>query len=255
MRNFTIVDWFGYNLLPQERMRLIKDANFTGVMLLCTNQFDSDYKSFPDYARKVDLFVENAHAPYLDANSLWIDNLDGQNYLQKIVECIKDCSTYDISTLVIHPTNGNIPLPINDIGIERIKRIIEKAEQLDVNVAFENMESPEYLEYIFDKIQSKRLGFCFDSGHCNLYSPKLDLLSLHGDKLMALHIHDNDSKEDQHALPYTGNVNWTEFAVKLQKINYKGAIALEVRNTGYEHIKNPSDFLNIAFERAIKIIR
>jgi hypothetical protein len=40
--NFTIVDWFGYNLLPQERMSAIKAAGFTGAMLLWINQFDRD---------------------------------------------------------------------------------------------------------------------------------------------------------------------------------------------------------------------
>ncbi len=68
--NFTIVDWFGYNLLPQERMNVINAAGFTGVMLLWTNQFDSDYKSFPEYARKAGLYVENTHAPYLEAKQL-----------------------------------------------------------------------------------------------------------------------------------------------------------------------------------------
>ena len=41
--NLSIVDYFGYNLSPQERLRLIKEAGFGGVMLLWAGYFDKDY--------------------------------------------------------------------------------------------------------------------------------------------------------------------------------------------------------------------
>lgn len=255
MRNYTIVDWFGYNLSPRERMNAIKSVGFTGVILLWTDQFDSDYKDFPHYAMEAGLYVENTHAPYIEANTLWQDNSIGDEYAKKLMTCIKDCAVYKIPTLVIHPTNGKTPLPVSNIGIERLKRIIDKAENLNINVALENMESPQYLEYIFSNIQSKRLGFCFDSGHHNLYSPNLDLLDLYGDKLMAVHLHDNDRKEDMHALPFAGSINWEGLSKKLKEIDYKGAVALETRNTGFEHIKDAKEFLSIAIERAKNICR
>ncbi|MGL6174779.1 MAG: sugar phosphate isomerase/epimerase family protein, partial [Cellulosilyticaceae bacterium] len=132
--------------------------------------------------------------------------------------------------------------------------IIDKAETLNVNVALENMESPQYLEYIFSQIQSDRLGFCFDSGHQHLYSPNLDLLSLYGHKLMAVHLHDNNQKEDMHALPFSGSINWKSLSKEIKAINYTGAVALEVRNTGFEHIGDAEEFLGIALERAKQIV-
>jgi len=254
LRNYTIVDWFGYNLCPRERMHAIKSAGFTGVILLWTDQFDSDYKDFPHYAMEAGLYVENAHAPYIESNTLWEDNLSGHEYTEKLITCIEDCDTYEIPTLVMHPTNGKHPLPVSNIGIERLKRIIDKAENLNINIALENMESPQYLEYVFSKVQSDRLGFCFDSGHHNLYSPDLDLLSLYGDKLMALHLHDNNSKEDMHALPFSGNVHWDKLSGKLKAVNYKGAVAFETRNTGFEHIESVDEFLSIAIKRAKVIL-
>ncbi|MGL6173314.1 MAG: sugar phosphate isomerase/epimerase family protein, partial [Cellulosilyticaceae bacterium] len=168
MSNYTIVDWFGYNLSPRERMNVIKTAGFTGVILLWTDQFDPDYKDFPRYALEAGLYVENTHAPYIEANTLWQDHSSGEAYTKKLISCLEDCAVYDIPTLVMHPTNGKTPLPLTSIGIERLKHIIDKAETLNVNVALENMESPQYLEYIFSQIQSDRLGFCFDSGHQHL---------------------------------------------------------------------------------------
>ena len=251
---YTIVNYFGYNLSPKERMKTIKQAGFDGVILLWADYFDADYRDFPQYAENAGLYVENAHAPYMQANTIWEDTITGQEYTNHIIRCIEDCSVYYIPTLVMHPINGITPLPKNDIGINRFKKIIEVAEKYSVNVAIENQGNPEYIDYVFRNIPSNRLKFCFDSGHENFYSPHLDLLNLYGDKLIALHLHDNNGQEDAHALPFTGNVDWNGIASKLEKINYTGAIALETLNKGFEHIENPVEFLKIALDRAKKVL-
>ncbi|MCL1857855.1 MAG: sugar phosphate isomerase/epimerase [Oscillospiraceae bacterium] len=256
----SIVDWFGYNLSPQERMRLIKKAGFSGIIgFIWADLFDSNYKSFPEYAGNAGLYVENIHGPWSGANELWNDSLNGQNFMEEIFENIKACSFYEIPTLVMHPEckNGTeyTELPENfDIGIDRWERITDFAERLDVNIAVENMARPEYLDCIFTNIKSKRLGFCFDSGHWNLFMPELDLLTLYGDRLMALHLHDNDGINDWHALPLSGNIDWDDIKTKLKSAGYKGSIALEVGNKNFEHIKEPEKFLQLAVESAKKLI-
>jgi L-ribulose-5-phosphate 3-epimerase len=153
----------------------------------------------------------------------------------------------------MHPENKKgtetVELPADyTVGIERMKRIIETAERLNVNIAVENMSRPEYLDCIFRNIQSERLGFCFDSGHCNVFTPEIDFLSLYGDKLIALHLHDNNGTEDWHSLPFSGSINWGDIANKLKAISYNGAIALEVENKKFEHIEEPHEFLRLAVD-------
>ena len=256
--NLSIVDWFGYNLSPQDRMRLIKEAGFDGVLLLWADYFDKDYKYFPDYARNASLYVENAHAPYMNANDLWKDIINGQEVYEQLISCIKDCAAHEIPTLVMHPENKNgtetVDLPVDfTVGIERLKRIMDIAEHLNINLAVENMSRYEYLDCIFQNIQSDRLGFCFDSGHCNVFTPEYDLLTQYGDKLMALHFHDNDGVDDWHSLPFSGNIQWDNVAENLQTNEYSGAIALEVGNKRFEHILKPDDFLKFAVESAERI--
>jgi len=257
--DFTIVDYFGYNLPSQKRFKLIKEAGFNGISgLLWQNDFDSDYQLFPKYADDNDLFIETIHAPYNGVNDIWIDNEVGHNFMERIIKLVSVCSLYKIPTLVLHPEHKNknkhSELPDNfNIGLDRIKKMIEEAERLNINIAIENMCRPEYLDVIFSNIKSKRLGFCFDSGHWNIFMPYIDLLSLYGDKLMALHLHDNDGKEDWHALPLSGNINWNDIAKILRGIKYNGAISLEVGNKTLEHISEPGDFLKIAYERLRKI--
>lgn len=254
MANYTIVDYFGYNLTPQERMKTIKSAGFDGVILLWADYFDSDYKEFPQYAEKAGLYVENTHAPYMQANSIWEDTIDGEEYTSHIISCIEECSIYEIPTLVIHPINGITPLPTSNFGIERFKRIVDNAEKFNINLAIENQGNPEYIDYVFKEIESGKLYFCFDSGHQNYYSPNFDLLNLYGEKLKALHLHDNNGKEDTHALPFTGNIDWNKISTKLKLINYQGDIALEALNKGFENIEDPVEFLTIALDKAKKIL-
>ena len=235
-------------------MKNIRLAGFDGVILLWADYFDPDYKDFPKYAENEGLYVENAHAPYMQANTIWDDTITGDSYVNHIIRCIEECSVYNIPTLIMHPINGVTPLHKNNVGLERFKKIVEGAEKYSVNIAIENQGNPEYLDLVFKNIQSDRLCFCYDSGHENFYSPSIDLLNLYGDKLVALHLHDNNGQEDAHALPFSGNIDWNRIARKLKKFNYNGAVALETLNKGFEHIASPLEFLQIALDRAKKIL-
>lgn len=258
MRKYTIVDYFGYNLTPCERMRCIREAGFDGVILLWADYFDPDYRDFPKYAAREGLFVENTHAPYQYANDVWKDSPAGETYTEHILSCIRDCHTYGIPTLVLHPINGSTPLPENpEPGLERFRRMADLAEKLSVNLAVENQGNPAYVDLVLGKVESDRLFFCWDSGHENYFSPERDLIADYGKRLKALHLHDNNGTDDAHALPFTyapedGGVNWNRIHDRL--VSYEGAVALETLNRGYEYITDPVEFLRLALERAKKIL-
>lgn len=250
----TIFDWFGYDVPYDERYRIIKESGFDGVLLYWSNEFGNmNYKHNAHLARHAGLFVENIHTSIENTNDLWLDNLNGNEITDYLLQCVDDCHTYEIPTMIVHITSGDNPPNPNELCINRIKKIIEKAEQQCVNVALENLRNPEYLKYVFDHINSNRLGFCFDSGHQNCHSKNTDLLSMYGDKLMALHLHDNDESGDQHRIPFDGNIHWATVMKKLTDSHYNGPTALEIMSMGYEHIKDPVEYLAIAYERAKRL--
>ena len=250
----TIFDWFGYEVPYEKRYRLIKEAGFDGVLLYWSDEFNNtDYKHCPEMARDAGLFVENIHTSFDNINDLWLDNLSGDEIVDYLLQCVDDCHEYEIPTMIVHLTSGDNPPHANELCVKRINRIIERAEQKCVNVALENLRKPEYLGFVFDRITSSRLGFCFDSGHQNCRSKNIDLLSMYGEKLMAVHLHDNDESSDQHRMPFDGNIDWNTVMKKLSDIHYNGYTALEIMNAGYENIEKPSEFLSIAFDRAKKL--
>lgn len=77
---------------------------------------------------------------------------------------------------------------------------------------------------------------------------------------MALHLYDNvghivgEKSEDQHRLPFDGNIDWARTMKIISNSGYIGATALEVLNLGYEHLADkPEEFLSIVYERAKRL--
>lgn len=252
----TIYDWFGYVLTIKERYRLIKEAGFDGVLLWWSNGFGRDcfgrneYRNGPQIAREAGLFIENIHAPVQNQNNLWLDNLDGEALTDCYLQCVADCAEFEIPTMVVHlPNEDNT---YNALGLDRIKRIAEKAEKLGVNVALENLRNLANLRCVLEQVDSHRIGFCYDCGHHYRRYPDYDLLSMYGSRLMALHLHDNNGEYAQHGLPFDGTIDWHMTMKKIAETNYKGAIAIEAMNWEYKDL-SIEKFLQEAFERAKRL--
>lgn len=249
-----IHDWFGYRIDNEERFKLIREAGFNSVLFWWGDEY-ADYvgdKNFlPGLARNAGLEIENVHAPFYKTNLIWTESVDAEDIVKRYAQCIIDCSNHNIPTVVIHLTNGDTPPPPTLLGIDRIKYLVDLAEKKNVNIALENLKRPEYLQFVFQNIQSGRLGFCYDSGHENCYSKGTDLLSMYGNKLMALHLHDNDGTGDQHRIPGEGTINWDIVVRKIKKTTYRGAVTLEVTNEFSEMYSDISaqEFLKAANEK------
>jgi len=231
---------------------MIKQAGFGGISLWWGDERDADYIKHPEQAREMGFLVENAHVGYKRTNNLWLDNIDGASMTDYLIQCVKDCAVAEVPAIVVHLTTGKTPPPFNAMGLDRIKRIVEQAERLNANIALENLRKPEYLEFVLGEIDSPRLGFCYDSGHHLLYAPNEDLLGKYGDRLMAIHLHDNDGSADQHLLPFDGNIDWIKTMGAIKATGYSGGVSLEVLKTKYE-VLTAEEFLQAAFERAKRL--
>lgn len=252
----TIYDWFGYDLPIKERYQLIKDVGFDDVLLWWSDGFGRDrlgqgnYRNGPQIARDAGLFIENIHTPVEMQNDLWSDNLDGEALTDCYLQCVSDCDDFEIPTMVVHlPDDNN---PYNALGLDRLKRIAEKAEHLNVNVALENLYNFTNLAYVLEQVDSPHIGFCYDCCHHYNYNPDDDLLSMYGSRLMALHLHDNGGSHTQHQLPFDGAINWSEAMKKIAQTDYSGATAIEAMNWDYLDL-TAAEFLHKAFVSAKRL--
>ena len=242
----------GYDVSFEERYKLIKDAGFECVMLWWSDRFGrgEGYQEDVKYARNAGLYIENIHTPVHEQNCLSLNTVEGESVYQTYLQCVRDCFENAISTMVIHLPDDKYP--INNLGINRLEKIIYEAENRSVQIAFENLGNLQNLALVLNKFPTKNVGYCYDSCHHINYASNEDLLELYGNRLLALHLHDNGGKHNQHQLPFDGSINWTEVMNKIASTNYHGSTTLEPMNWDYEHLPI-RQFLDMAYQRAKEI--
>jgi sugar phosphate isomerase/epimerase len=151
-----------------------------------------------------------------------------------------------------------IHVPTRMEQIEPVRRSLDEllpfAQRYSVRIAVENMESDDFdmLTTLLNEYDSSVLGLCYDSGHGHIDGGGLDHLERVKGRLIALHLHDNDSKDDQHKIPFTGTVDWERLARLIAASPYDKCINLEVviQNTG---IKDEDEFLRQAHAAGMKL--
>ena len=217
---------FTYKISFEERLLLIKNSGFDGIML----GFSEGLK-YTQYetADKFGLEIENVHSPFDRMNALW-NICDVSEYiLDRTLECIDICGKNGIRKMVIHPTDGIKPFEPTKFGFVNFSKLVDRAEKRGVDLLFENIQMPQFLDTIFNEFgESERVRFCYDIGHENCFSKGTDCLSKFSDKLSGLHIHDNDGLTDGHLIPYDGNIDYSAFLHKLAAVDYGGAMSLEL---------------------------
>jgi sugar phosphate isomerase/epimerase len=94
-------------------------------------------------------------------------------------------------------------------------RVMEAATKTGARVAVENVfdEDPEALGALIERVGDRDFGFCFDTGHFNLFSKVSmeDWFRRLGASLVEVHLHDNAGSEDSHWAIGKGAVDFQKF--------------------------------------------
>ena len=134
---------------------------------MCDEQFDENV----ELALKHNVFIETAHLPYRNVcNNLWALDSVGEEYLENTIMWIKRIAKAGIKTAVIHTATSKTPPAINEIGIERLRKIVKSCEEENVTLAMENVHFWEYVLVPLSIIKSDNLGICLDFGHANCFT-------------------------------------------------------------------------------------
>lgn len=243
--------YFDERIKNKKRIKLVKKYNFDGIFLMCDDQFDENVK----LARKYNLFIETAHLPYRNlCNNLWLDSKLGDEYVECIIEWIKRLSKAEIRIGVIHTAATKNPPAINELGIERLKRIVSVCEEEGVFLAMENVHNWEYVLKPLSIIYSNYLGVCLDFGHANGFTKNIydiDYKEL-TKKLFCVHMHDNFGTGDDHLVPFDGNIDFKYVLNEFKKNGFKGNITLELESE--KHYKNTRVYLSRAKESVERLL-
>jgi len=127
------------------------------------------------------------------------------------------------------------------------------AREHGVRIALENYwhEDSREIKKLFSEYDSDFLGFCYDSGHGNLGDGLRTLEELK-DRLISIHLHDNDGIDDQHNIVFTGTIDWRRFVKILVRSSYKKCVSMESAMYDPE-ISDEEVFLSRAYRAGEKL--
>lgn len=208
-----------------KQIKLLLENGFETTFIDSTSPYvDEIMKS----VKKAGIICESVHAPFDGINNMWYDGAAGDVMLRRLMQSVDVCSKYEIPVSVVHLSSG-VPAPrINDIGYERFAKLMDYADKHGVVIAYENQRVLSNIAFVFE--QFPQAGFCWDVGHEECFAHGRRYMPLFGDRLCALHVHDNMKKHngDLHLIPDDGCIDFECVAKQIAASGYEKSIMLEV---------------------------
>lgn len=188
------------------------------------------------------------------------EEADREERFEKMCKAIVATKILGAKYCVIHPImpfgwdQDPYPDKFWQMNKEFFTRLTKVGEEHGVIVCLENMPmpalsiaSPEATLRMVKEINSPYIKMCLDTGHSIItgVQPGAAVRQIGKEYLACLHVHDNNGKNDQHLIPYSGVIDWQDFSKALQDIGYEGTMSLE---TNIDHSFDPPEHLREHFE-------
>ena len=242
----TLIREAGFTAIDFSFMPMAKDENHP---FLQDNYLEIAHDIRAEYD-KAGIEVNQAHSPFaFPLDLFWKDEALETIIYPRMIRAMEMASILGAKIIIIHP--------IHYICIgeeEAFRRSMEfynvlkpYCEKFGIKIAVENMwdrdpkrgciihdscsRSDEFIRYI-DELNHPDIVACLDVGHVGLAwreDETYDMIHALGkDRLKALHIHDNNYRDDDHAMPFRGQMDWESIGKALGEIGYEGDFTYEV---------------------------
>lgn len=193
-----------------------------------------------DWAKRVRAYADEKGLTFYQCHGVGAPSQFYHNPDDPIYRVIKTAEVLGIKWIVMHPENvgdKTDPCYYELFAEENAKWFSlyrDRCEASGVGMAVENLpwaccNRARRILDIVERLDSKSVGVCWDTGHANMNHLPPSEMELLGDKLVTVHIHDSVDYHD-HLIPYHGNYDWTGFIHTLRKMNYKGEFVLEAHH-------------------------
>jgi len=112
-----------------------------------------------------------------------------------------------------------------------VRKSLDELEEFcrdrNVRIAIENTNNHDAVGALLADYACDYVGLCYDSGHGNMHDDGLAFLDDLKDRLIAVHLHDNNGSADQHNLPFTGTTDWPRLAAVIAASAYAKCVSME----------------------------
>lgn len=210
----------------ETQIELMKENGFGHTFIMADSEYLTD--SLVDKVKRSGIVFDTLHAPFYGINNMWKEGIDGDETLRRLTDAVNKCADYEIPVAIMHLSSGRPAPLISDIGNVRFAKLMEAARCKNVTLAFENQRFLANLASVMEQFPDA--GFCWDIGHEGCFTKGRRFMPLFGERLTAVHIHDNHHlpDEDEHLIPYDGITDYDMVAKYLADYKFAGTVMLEV---------------------------
>jgi sugar phosphate isomerase/epimerase len=179
------------------------------------------------------------HAPFADINIASLSKPMLRAMLKRLEQSIVHASALDSHVWVFHPgmkTGISSFYPNMDWlqNMETVKTLLQIARENDLKIAIENV--PEPFPFLMKSVEDfarfyaglgENMGMVLDVGHANLNRQIESLLETFSNRIVHMHLSDNDGKHDQHLGIGHGTIDWDRVLGSIKKMPYGEIIIVE----------------------------
>jgi sugar phosphate isomerase/epimerase len=131
-----------------------------------------------------------------------------------------------------------------------VRTLLRFARRNDVKIAIENVPEPypfltknvEDFSRFYNEL-GEDMGLTLDVAHANLNNEIQDFITHFSDRIIHVHVSDNDGIRDSHLGIGYGNIEWKTVAETMKKVGYSNVVMLE----SVDHVKESLQTLRRLF--------
>jgi sugar phosphate isomerase/epimerase len=179
------------------------------------------------------------HAPFADINIAAPSEKIRNFIIKRLKKSISHASELDAKLWVFHPgvkTGVTYFYPGLEwkLNLESTQRLLRIAEEYGLKIAIENV--PEPYPFLLKSVEdfskffaelNEDLNFTLDIGHANLNSQIEVFIKRFSNRLVHVHVSDNNGESDSHLGVGYGNINWKHVAKAIKEVSFNGTIVVE----------------------------
>ncbi|MGO0123244.1 sugar phosphate isomerase/epimerase family protein [Desulfothermobacter acidiphilus] len=248
---------------PEEREALI--AQGTGIEIFAEGPEWQDFNNGINYTKE---YLRNhkgprsLHAPFFDLNLASEYSSIRELTLKILQHTIESAPELECEYVVIHPHNYSSHMFNRARASQRVKEALDllarKAQQAGVKLAVENVgygptqlyDSQEFVSLIYE---IDGIVALLDVGHAYLNGWDIPrVIGQLGERLVALHLHDNRGQADEHLPLGMGKINFQPVWDALSRSPAKPALVLEYYQVPLPEVLTGINYLQRIFGKGEK---
>lgn len=263
----SISTFFNLKISIEKMFPLIREAGFKFISL----SGDREHTGYHTEERRGEikrllsryrLQIVSIHAPYKgdDGDLSALDKVKHKRFIGNVKGTIDAAEDFGVEIVDLH-LNARFKGKATKERIERVREAMgelsDYALSKRVKLSCENLpEENSYpiFETILKEFNFPHIGVCYDTSHAHIAQKDFSILKEYRPRLFSIHISDDLSKNDDHLLPYQGDIDWEDFKKIFKELDFHGVVMIEssMSSTSY---KEPKEFLSQAYKRGVMLLR